>query len=113
MQLQTKDVIIWSVVFIVAVLGLNMFGMLVTSHTNAINRTLMEAARTVLVWITMLIAGAAGASFGELWVAWSWLELGGFIVLVSGTLIYNKIWRFPCFQYPDKPQSMLLDSHME
>jgi drug/metabolite transporter (DMT)-like permease len=103
MQLAEPKVAGICVGFIIAVLGLNIFGMLVTSHTNAINRTLMEAARTILVWIVMLIAYAAGAGFGEQWCKYSWLELAGFIVLVSGTVIYNKIWRFPFFNYPEPP----------
>jgi drug/metabolite transporter (DMT)-like permease len=103
MQLAEPKVAGICVGFIIAVLGLNMFGMLVTSHTNAINRTLMEAARTILVWIVMLIAFAAGWGFGEPWSKWSWLELSGFIILVCGTVIYNKIWKFPFFVYPEPP----------
>jgi drug/metabolite transporter (DMT)-like permease len=100
MQLGNGKVAGISAIFVVAVLGLNIFGMLVTSSSEAINRTLMEAARTVLVWIVMLIAYAANAGFGEQWSKWSWLELAGFILLICGTVIYNKVVKIPGFTYP-------------
>jgi drug/metabolite transporter (DMT)-like permease len=100
LQLRSGNVVLCSCIFIVAVLGLNIFGMLITSRANAINRTLLEAARTVLVWITMLICHAANAPFGEIWCDWSFLELGGFAVLFSGMLVYNSIVKLPFFDYP-------------
>ena len=87
------------VVFLVAVLAYNMFGMLVTSCSSAINRTIMEAARTLLIWVCMLICAKTDAGFGELWVNWSWLELAGFIILVLSSLVYNGILKLPGFHY--------------
>jgi hypothetical protein len=113
LQFQTGAVVIWCVVWIVAVLGFNMFGMLVISHTSALNHSLIDAVRGLLVWITMLITTAAGAPFGEKWVAWSWLELGGFITLVSGILIYNKLWELPFFEYPPDGKTVMLQSRAE
>ena len=40
----------------------------------------------------------SSAGFGELWVNWSFLELGGFVLLVLATFIYNEVFRIPCFK---------------
>lgn len=87
--------------FIIAVLFYNMFGMLVTSHSSAIYRTILEAARTLLIWIVMLILAACDAPFGEVWCKYSWLELCGFIVLVCSSFIYGGYWKLPFFKYPE------------
>lgn len=98
-------VFLTSFIFVLAVLAYNMFGMLVTSHSSAVNRTILEAARTVLIWIVMLISAYSGLPFGELWVKWSFLELFGFIFLVAATFIYNGIWKFPFFNYEDEEKN--------
>lgn len=96
----SSSVAITCVVFLLAVLFYNIFGMLVTSGSSAVNRTILEAVRTLLIWIVMLICAACNAPFGEPWVSWSWLELAGFIVLVLSSFIYNANIKFPFFQYP-------------
>ena len=98
-----------SVIFILAVMLYNIFGMLVTSGSSAVNRTILEAVRTLLIWIFMLICAAAGAPFGEYWDDWSWLELGGFVLLITGSLMYNAIFKLPFFEYPAKEQPLLAD----
>ncbi|KAH0786431.1 Integral membrane protein [Histomonas meleagridis] len=92
-------VLVVCIFFILAVLFYNMFGMLVTSHSSAVNRTILEAARTLFIWIVTLICAYAGAGFGELWVNWSFLELGGFFLLVLATFIYNDVFKLPFFKY--------------
>ena len=100
-------------VFLIAVLAYNMFGMLVTSGSSAINRTIMEAARTLLIWVCMLICAKTDAGFGEPWVDWSWLELSGFIVLVLSSLVYNGILKLPFFHYEQKAEQPLLTDAQE
>lgn len=92
-------IVLTSCLFMLFVLGLNIFGMLVTAFSSATFRTIMEAVRTLMVWIVMLMSYAAGAPFGEQWTNWSFLELFGFIVLVLSALIYNGILKLPCFEY--------------
>jgi len=102
-----------SIIFILAVMLYNIFGMLVTSGSSAVNRTILEAVRTLLIWIFMLICAAAGCSFGEYWVSWSWLELGGFILLIFSSLMYNAIIKLPFFDYPKKEEPLLSDPKAE
>ena len=35
-------------------------------------------------------------SVGEAWSAWSWLELGGFAILLLGTVSYKGLVKLPC-----------------
>jgi drug/metabolite transporter (DMT)-like permease len=107
----SSEVALIASIFLVAVMLYNIFGMLVTSISSAVNRTILEAVRTLLIWIFMLICAAAGAPFGEYWVAWSWLELGGFILLISSSLMYNAIIKLPFFKYPVKEQPLLADQN--
>ncbi|KAL0237519.1 hypothetical protein PCE1_000915 [Barthelona sp. PCE] len=83
------------------ILGLNMFGMMITSALSATHRTLFEALRTVAIWVVDLgIYYWISKDFGEAWTIYSYLELFGFIVLVIATLIYNKSLKVPGFFYP-------------
>lgn len=71
----------------------NVAGMAVTGHLGAVFRTVLETGRTLFVWIVDLLlfyGGVAGGKLGESWSAWSWLQAGGFVVLVAGTLIYGR-----------------------
>jgi len=87
------------VIFVVAVLAYNIFGMLVTSQSSAIFRTILEAARTILIWFVMLIVAACHGPFGEVWCKWSWLELVGFILLTLSSFIYGGSLKLPFFIY--------------
>ncbi|EAY19682.1 Integral membrane protein, putative [Trichomonas vaginalis G3] len=102
-----------SLIFVIAVMLYNIFGMLVTSGSSAIFRTILEAARTLLIWIFMLIAYKANWGFGEVWCNWSWLELAGFAILIVSTLMYNAIIKLPFFTYPSKEQPLLADKKNE
>lgn len=79
-----------------ALLAYNVSGMLVTGHLGAVFRTVLETTRTLAVWVVDLILYYAmsgeegGLHLGERWTQWSWIQLGGFAVLVAGTVVYSK-----------------------
>ena len=83
------------VIFAVAVLGLNAYGMLVTNVFNAVNRTIFESVRTACVWLVMIIIEFCWEDHGEKLTYWSILELAGFVILFVATLIYNRVFEFP------------------
>eukprot|EP00727_Mastigamoeba_balamuthi_P005876 m51a1_g1908 putative integral membrane (380) ;mRNA; f:797368-799030 len=91
------------IVFCFAVLMYNCYGMLITDSFSAINRTIFEACRTACIWVVDIAIHFMWPSspYGELWSVWSWLELGGFVVLVLSSFIYNGILRIPGLKYPD------------
>ena len=80
-----------------ALLLYNVSGMAVTGHLGAVFRTVLETGRTLFVWIVdlLLFYGGVGGKhggtrLGESWSSWSWMQLGGFAVLVAGTLVYGR-----------------------
>lgn len=78
---------------VVALLGLNVSGMCVTGHFGAVFRTVLETTRTLAVWIMGLLlfyTPLGGGRLGESWNRYSWIQALGFVVLVSGTMVYGK-----------------------
>jgi hypothetical protein len=96
------------ILYILSILGLNTFGMIVCEITNAVMRTIIEAMRTLCVWVVQLIFhyalgisnwGRRHPEIGEEWSVASWLELAGFSLLVTGMFTYNGTLRMPCLSY--------------
>lgn len=91
-------------VFMFAVLMYNCYGMLITDTFNAVNRTIFEAVRTTCIWVTDLCIHAIWphSPYGEVWdMKWSWLELAGFVVLISSSFTYNGIIKIPGLDYSE------------
>jgi drug/metabolite transporter (DMT)-like permease len=92
--------------FCFAVLFYNCYGMLITDSFSAVNRTIFEACRTACIWITNLIIHAIwrDSPYGEIWSRWSWLQLAGFVILISSSFVYNAIIKIPGLEYKKKDQ---------
>lgn len=56
--------------------------MTVTKHLSASHRVVLNALRPGLVW---------AFSLAFRWQPFSWLQLGGFVVLTIGTLMYYEV----------------------
>lgn len=77
----------------VALLAYNFCGMMVTGHLGAVFRTVLETMRTLFVWLVDLLLFYTPLGMGQLgesWSVYSYLQLAGFVVLVTGTLVYGK-----------------------
>ncbi|KAJ5068512.1 s-cell enriched with leucine-rich repeat-containing protein slra-related [Anaeramoeba ignava] len=86
--------------YIFVILFYNIFGMLVTFTFTAVIRTILEALRTLCVWIVdLIIYYKISVYYGEKWTNWSYLEAGGFILLVLGLFIYKEVIRIPGLKY--------------
>jgi len=72
----------------------NYFGMWTTQLLGATARTTIEQCRTLLVWCVGLIVG---------WETFLWPQILGFVVLVLGASVYNRVIRFSFFKYPQAP----------
>ncbi|GIL90033.1 hypothetical protein Vretimale_18135 [Volvox reticuliferus] len=75
-----------------ALLLYNVSGMAVTGHLGAVFRTVLETMRTLFVWLVDLLLYYTPLGLGQLgesWSIYSWLQAAGFVVLVSGTLVYR------------------------
>lgn len=82
--------------YMAAILAYNVSANTVTQCLSAVVRSILEACRTLGVWVASLLIFYAAAStncgakaMGERWTAWSFLELAGFGVLLLGTLAYK------------------------
>ena len=76
-----------------AMLAYNISGMCVTGHLGAVFRTVLETSRTLFVWLVDLVLFYTPLGLGKLGESWSnssWIQAGGFCVLVAGTVIYGK-----------------------
>ena len=74
----------------------NFFGLSVTKHMSATHRMVLDSLRTIIIWIVGI------ACFGE---NFNLLQLGGFVILLLGTLIYNQVVHLPCLSYKDEDES--------
>lgn len=85
-------------------------GVLVTSQESAVHRSMYELARPFLVWITSTLTYYITKSpdYGDKLDKYSAFELIGFGICVLGIIIYNRIWKLPCFVY-----SMFEEEHDE
>jgi hypothetical protein len=82
----------------------NFSSLAVAKSLTTVHRTFIDALRTLCVWGAQLVIYYAfnHTSLGEGWGKYSWVQLIGFALLITGTLIYNAVLKIPCFFYPLK-----------
>eukprot|EP00770_Monocercomonoides_exilis_P003083 MONOS_3062.1-p1 / transcript=MONOS_3062.1 / gene=MONOS_3062 / organism=Monocercomonoides_exilis_PA203 / gene_product=integral membrane protein, putative / transcript_product=integral membrane protein, putative / location=Mono_scaffold00068:88169-89492(-) / protein_length=343 / sequence_SO=supercontig / SO=protein_coding / is_pseudo=false len=106
MMANSPVIIVFALAFVCSILLFNIFGMFITEVTSALTRNVLEPMRTMLVWITSIILYYASkekdreTSGGEPWSNWSYMQLGGFVVMTVGVMTYNFVWKFPCWRSP-------------
>eukprot|EP00742_Colponemidia_sp_Colp-10_P001115 GILJ01001205.1.p1 GENE.GILJ01001205.1~~GILJ01001205.1.p1 ORF type:complete len:423 (-),score=79.83 GILJ01001205.1:132-1400(-) len=85
----------------VSILTYNVSGMMVTQSLSGVVRCMLEAARTACIWLVdLFVFYYITPNFGEHWDNWSYLQLFGFVTLVTGTAIYSNVIQLPGFEYP-------------
>jgi hypothetical protein len=86
-------------VYLVSISLYNACGLAVTRRLSAVHRTLIDALRTIAVWAAELaMFSGGGGVIGEPWGTYSPLQLGGFSLLIIGTLIHNGVIKLPCLK---------------
>ncbi|KAK8839506.1 hypothetical protein M9Y10_031865 [Tritrichomonas musculus] len=88
----------------------NICAMCVITYTSSLTEAIIDAVSTLFVWILMLISYQIGLPFGEPWNIYSFIELSGFLLLVTGNLIYNGQLKLPFCKYPIAEQIPLVDN---
>ena len=78
-----------SLVFSIALF--NGFGCSVTKFASAASRATIDVARTGLIWMFFLLVPLNGKKIET----FKWLQLIGFLVIISGSLLYNEIIVLP------------------
>eukprot|EP00668_Euglena_longa_P015164 GGOE01019216.1.p1 GENE.GGOE01019216.1~~GGOE01019216.1.p1 ORF type:complete len:430 (-),score=142.30 GGOE01019216.1:200-1465(-) len=86
-----SPIVLAEVLNCLSVLTYNYFGLTLTQDFTAMHRVIIEASRSLLVWICDLLIFYAftKGTLGESWTWSSWIQLGGFFVLLVGTYVYN------------------------
>ncbi|XP_054756544.2 solute carrier family 35 member F6-like isoform X1 [Lytechinus pictus] len=96
--------------YLLSISGYNYFGLSVTKSLTAVHRTLIDACRTIVVWIVgLVIYYAFDPSFGEPFdVTYGILKIDGFMFLLIGTALYNNLFDLsflPCQCFHDDGSS--------
>lgn len=77
----------------------------VTKRLSAMHNAFISVARVGLIWSIELILfytseANIGRKVGEPWTDYSWLKLGGFLVVVFSSLLFDEDIKIPClFNY--------------
>mmetsp|Transcript_18888 Transcript_18888/g.18884 ORF Transcript_18888/g.18884 Transcript_18888/m.18884 type:complete len:128 (+) Transcript_18888:805-1188(+) len=74
----------------------NWTGISTTKYANALARSTVDTSRTLLVWLFSMLAG---------WETFNFLQLGGFILLVIGTTLYNEVLVLPFWGFKESVQN--------
>jgi drug/metabolite transporter (DMT)-like permease len=99
-QLSNSSALCWLCFgYFCTILMYNISANIVTQTLSAVVRSILEACRVIGVWVVGLLFYYTGkgaiTTVGEEWSNWSYLELGGFIVLMYGTFAYKALIRLP------------------
>lgn len=102
------------VFYVLCILFYNLFGMMVTQTYSAVYRTIMEAVRTMCIWIVnIIIFYVLGKNnpdnLGEKIDLHSLVELIGFTILLTGNFLFNRVLRLKIFYYEDQQPVVVAD----
>ncbi|KAG1053348.1 hypothetical protein G6F43_004559 [Rhizopus delemar] len=73
----------------------NWFGLSITSTVSATARSTIDACRTLFIWMVSIYLG---------WERFSWIQVVGFIVMVTGTFYFNGVLRWPFVKEGDEDE---------
>lgn len=74
--------VLFTVGNVLSIAFFNYAGVSVTKHLNAATRMVLDSVRTVVIW---------GFSLAISWQPFCWMQCVGFVVLLSGTVVYNDV----------------------
>ncbi|KAJ1952942.1 hypothetical protein EC988_003278, partial [Linderina pennispora] len=75
-----------SIYIMLSIAFFNFFGLSVTNYLSATSRATIDTCRTLFIWMISLALG---------WESFSWIQVVGFVVLVYGTFVYNRVLTLP------------------
>lgn len=81
----------------------NLFGILIVKYASSATRSVMDSARTILIWLFFLFVPVRGHT-----TDFYQLQLTGFIVLVIGQLIYNQLVTVNFFNFDEAIKEKIL-----
>jgi len=111
-QIKNSQVIqIFIVLYIVSAGLFKFFGVSITRVMTAVHRTIIDTFRIICIWgVELFIYYVIKLpNYGADWNNWYFLELGGLVFLIVGTILYNhEVFEI----HKDKePIELYLDNH--
>jgi len=120
MMYNNPSIFIFGMLYLMSIAFYNYFGLSVTKSLTAVHRTLIDACRTMLVWvIDLIIHYTILDTYGEPFdTKYGYFQLGGFVLLMLGTCLYNELIYIPAIGTPRPPfppidASSILDEGLE
>jgi len=103
-MMRNSSTVFWLfMIYVLVILAYNMMAMKVTMYLDSVTRNVLDTVRTIFIWTLLTVVHYTVAdSMGEAWSGWSWMQLFGFLVLITGLFTYNKVFQLPCFDYPSE-----------
>jgi drug/metabolite transporter (DMT)-like permease len=83
----------FAILYTLSISLFNYIGINITKQVSAAARAVVDTIRTVIVWLFFLTLPFVPEPSKE---KFSWLQLSGFLVLLTGTLIYNEVFVLRC-----------------
>jgi len=84
----------------------NLCAVCVTGALSAVHRTMFMALRTLIVWVvdlSVFYMVDPNIAWGESWSVYSYVELVGFLFLVTGQAVYAGVLQVPGMKYAPSP----------
>lgn len=108
--------LVFCLLYLSSIAFYNYFGLAVTKSLTAVHRTLIDACRTILVWVVdLLIFYAFDKDYGEPFDKdYGLLQVDGFLFLLMGTALYNELIEvpcIPCLRKQDQVQTVTVTGH--
>lgn len=98
---QSWPLVIFIILNIFMVGGMNGLGMIITKFASAANRVTLSQSKTVIVWVFFLIYRGGGHE------NFKWLQFAGFIVMLLGVILYNEVIVLPFFGFDKNTKSAI------
>ncbi|PIK39601.1 putative solute carrier family 35 member F6, partial [Apostichopus japonicus] len=100
---QSPQLLAFCLLYLFSITFYNYCGLAVTKSLTAVHRTLIDACRTIVVWIVdITIFYAFGQTFGEAFnTTYGLIQIDGFMFLLIGTALYNNLFDLsflPCLR---------------
>jgi len=87
-----------SIASMISIALFNWSGVTVTQQASAVARSTIDTSRTTLIWVVELLLA---------WNTFSWLQFVGFVVLITGTLVYNGLIQLPWAKCAEERKALL------
>jgi drug/metabolite transporter (DMT)-like permease len=93
--------LVYTIGFVCSIAFYNFVGITITKYVSSAARAVMDNGRTVLIWLFFL-----APFLPEDWQEhFMFMQLGGFVLLIFGTIVFNEFISLPCLgldQYTKK-----------